>query len=308
LIERNKLRGIVPPMVTPLCEDGKTVHEAGVHQLVERLLGQGVHGVFVGGTTGEVYALDDEQWSCLVRFAVEACKGRVPLYAGVSSPSTGLAVGRARRAEQLGADVVVSLAPYYISASQSDLVRHFAALASATALPTLVYQYPGIVQVSISLDTYTRLAAIPGVVGIKDSQGDVTEFRRMVEVLRSNGRDMRLFLGTDTLTDVTVLIGAQGTVPSLGNIAAPWLVEAYEAAVSGQWERSAVAQAKASKLKAIYGVAGPESAFRGVFAGLKCALNLLGVEVGPTAPPMLPCNADETRAIESLLREQGLLA
>jgi 4-hydroxy-tetrahydrodipicolinate synthase len=307
VIERTKIRGVIPPIVTPLHADGETVNEPVVHQLVDSLIRQGVHGIFVGGTTGEVWTLDDEQWKRMLRAAVTACKGRVPLYAGVSSSSTGKAVRRVRMAEELGADVAVSLAPYYVPAAQSDIVRHFEALAAASSLPVLVYQFPTIVKVSITLDTYVRLMAIPGVFGIKDSQVDVTEFRRMVEVLRGGGQDARLFLGSDALTDVTVMLGGQGTVPTLGNIAAPWLVEAYEAAVAGDWKRSAAAQSKANALKKIYKPGGKESFFRGVFAGIKCALNLLGFEVGPTAPPMLPCDQEETRAIETILREEGLL-
>ena len=308
MIERSKIRGVVPPVVTPLLADGETVNEPAVHQLVESLISQGVHGIFVGGTTGEVWTLDDEQWVRLVRASAAACKGRVPLYAGVSSSSTGKAVRRVRMAEELGADVAVSLTPFYVPAAQSEIVRHFEVLAAASSLPVLVYQFPKIVKVSITLDTYVELMAIPGVFGIKDSQVDVTEFRRMVTTLRGGGQDARLFLGSDMLTDVAVMLGGQGTVPTLGNIAAPWLVQAYEAAVAGDWERSAAAQAKANSLKRIYNPASKVSFFRGVFAGVKCALNLLGFEVGPTAPPMMPCDKEETRAIETILREEGLLA
>jgi len=307
VIERSKIRGVIPPIVTPLLADGATVNEPVIYQLIESLVLQGVHGIFAGGTTGEVWALDDEQWQRLVHASVAACKGRVPLYAGVSSSSTAKAVRRVRMAEELGADVVVSLVPYYVPPAQSDIIRHFEALAAASSLPVLVYQFPMIVKVSITLDTYVRLMAIPGVYGIKDSQADVTEFRRMIEVLRCGDQDARLFLGSDTLTDVAVLLGAQGTVPSLGNIAAPWLVEAYEAAVAGDWKRSAAAQAKANALKRIYTYGAKISPLRGVFAGIKCALTLLGFEVGPTAPPMLPYDQEETHAVETILHNEGLL-
>lgn len=307
MIDRSRLRGIVPPIVTPLLADGETVNQDSVHHLIGALIDQGVHGIFVGGTTGEVWALDDVQWTNLVQSAVAACKGRVPLYAGVSSSSTGKAVRRARKAEELGADVVVSLTPHYVPSAQEDVVRHFEKLAAVTSLPVIVYQFPMIVKISITLDTYARLMQIPGVVGIKDSQADVTEFRRMVEVLRGDGQDARLFLGSDALTDVTVMLGGQGTVPTLGNIAAKDLVETYEAAVAGDWTRSKAAQEKANRLKRVYAPAMRVSFFRGVFAGVKCALNLMGFEVGPTAAPMAPCDAEETRAIREILCEEGVL-
>jgi 4-hydroxy-tetrahydrodipicolinate synthase len=307
LIERSRLQGIVVPMVTPFQPGGVTVHDAGIHQLVERLIGQGVHGVFVGGSMGEVWALDDAQWERLVRVAGEACRGRTPLYVGVSHPSTAGAAARTKRAAQLGADVVVALAPYYTQPSQAGIVRHFRALAEASDLPVLIYQFPGIVKTSITLATYMQLAEIPGVVGVKDSQADVTEFRSMVEMLRADGRDFRLFLGTDILTDVAVFLGAQGSVPSMGNIAAGLLVEAYEAAVAGDWAASAAANRRINALRAIYRVAATEAWFDGGLAGLKCALGLLGIEAGPPAPPLRPCDAQEAEVIAKILRSGGLL-
>lgn len=307
LIERSRLRGVVVPLVTPLCVDGVTVNEAGVRHLVDRLIRQGAHGVFVGGTTGEIWALDEAQWERLVATGIEACAGRVPFYAGVSHPSTAGAVARTKRAARLGADVVVALAPYYTPPSQGDIIRHFTALAAASDLPVLIYQFPGIVKVSLTLPTYAALAEVPGVVGVKDSQADVTEFRHMIELLRRDGRDFRMFLGTDALTDIAVLLGAQGTVPSIGNVAMPYLAEAFEAAVAGDWVRSAAAQLKINKLKAIYKVAATESWGDGFIVGLKCALDLLGVEVGPPAAPLRSCNTAEREAIAALLHEGGLL-
>lgn len=307
-MDRSKIGGVVVPMVTPLRADGVTVHETGVHQLVDRLVTQGVHGVFAGGTTGEVWALDDEQWSRLVRFAKEALAGRVPLYVGVSSPSTTGAVARARLAEQMGADILVSLAPYYIPPGQADIVRHFQALANATSLPVIIYQYPGIVKASIALDTYRELAKIPTVVGVKDSLADVTEFHHMILTLRDQGQDFRLFLGTDVLGNVAELMGAQGLVPSLGNVAASYIVEAYEAARAGDWPRSLAVQAKASALKAVYRVVAGDGPFDGFLAGLKGALTVLGVEAGPPAAPLRACTPPEADALADVLRCGGLLA
>ncbi len=307
MIERSQLKGVVVPLVTPLHEDGVTVNTEALQQLVDRLIRQGAHGIFVGGTTGEIWALDEVQWERMVVAGVEACGRRVPFYAGVSHPSTAGAVARVRRAARLGVDVVVSLAPYYTPPSQVDIIRHFTALAQASDLPVLIYQFPGIVKTSITVPTYEALADIPNIVGVKDSQADVTEFRHMIERLRADGRDFRLFLGTDALTDVAVLLGAQGTVPSIGNIAMPHLAEAYAAALAGDWPRSAAAQLKINRLKAVYRVAATESWGDGFIVGLKAALEIMGVPVGPPAAPLRACNAEERRQIAALLRAAELL-
>lgn len=307
MIARSQLKGVVVPLVTPFQPDGVTVNTAALQQLVDRLIRQGAHGIFVGGTTGEIWALDETQWERLVVAGVEACAGRVPFYAGVSHPSTAGAVARTRRAARLGVDVAVSLAPYYTPPSQIDIVRHFTALAQASDLPVLIYQFPGIVKTSITLPTYLALADVPGVVGVKDSQADVTEFRHMVEQLRADGRDFRLFLGTDALTDVAVLLGAQGTVPSIGNIAMPHLAAAFAAAEAGDWQAAAIPQRKINKLKAVYRVAATESWGDGFIVGLKAALEILGVPAGPPAAPLTPCTAAQREQIAGLLREGGLL-
>lgn len=308
MTELEQIKGVVCPIITPFQSDGATVHERGVHQLVERLIGQGVHGIFPGGTTGEVWALDDEQWSRLVRFCVEAVRGRVPVYAGVSQPGTAGAVARAKLAERLGADIVVSLAPYYAPPSQRDIVRHFQALASATALPVVIYQFPGIVKVSIALPTYAELAQIPNVVGVKDSLADVTEFRHMLNLLRGDGQDFRMFMGSDILADCVVLMGGQGVVPSISNVVGGWLVVAFESAVGGEWARSRGILSRVADLKAMYHITATGSIFDGLIASLKGALELMGVESGPPAAPIARLNAEQMKALETLLRTSGVLS
>lgn len=171
----------------------------------------------------------------------------------------------------------------------------------------MIYHFPGIVKSTITRETFLKLAEIPHVVALKDSLCDVTEFRHNVVNLRANGRDFRCFLGSDVLTDVVVLLGGQGTVPSMSNIAASYLVQAYEAAIARDWVTSAEAQLVPLALKEIYNVAGDTWFPHGVIAGPKCALNLLGVPVGAPAAPIPACNAEQTQAVEAILRKGGLL-
>lgn len=306
MFDRTKLRGVVVPAVTPFEDDGYTVNEPGVHQLIEFLVEQGVHGIFVAGTTGEAAALDDLQWRRLVQTAAAALQGRLPLLAGVIAPTTALAAARARQAADLGADVVVATTPYYYVSTQRELVAHFQAIARATPLPVLLYNIPQNTKVHITLAACMELAGLEQIVGLKDSAGNVTEFRKAVLALRAGGRDFRMFLGTDHLTDVAVLVGAQGTVPSLGNVAGRELVAAFEAASAGDWARSARHQERVAALARIYDVRG-EIHQTGIIVGLKCALTLLGIAAGPPAPPVPPPTGDELRQVEAILREGGLL-
>lgn len=300
------LFGIVPPLVTPFLPDGYTVSESGVHNLVDFVLAQGVHGLFVAGTTGEVAALDDAQWQRLVRFAVEACGGRAPVLAGAIAPSTAQAAARARWAAELGADAVVATVPYYYPPSPREIVAHYRAIAQATPLPLVIYNIPQLTKVGMTSEIYWQLARLPQVIGLKDSSGNITEFRRAVIRLRANRDDFKLLLGSDHLTDVAILIGGHGTVPSLGNLAGRHLVAAYEAAVAGDWATSVAHQERALPITQIYEVC-PDGPQTGIIVGLKCALNLLGIEVGPPAAPMHPLDDSQMRAVERILKDNGML-
>ncbi|MDQ7844566.1 MAG: dihydrodipicolinate synthase family protein [Armatimonadota bacterium] len=306
MFDRRRLGGIVVPMVTPFEDDGITVREQGVRRLVDFLIETGVHGIFVAGTTGEAAALDDAQWRRLVQAASGAGRGRVPLLAGVIAPTTALAAARARWAADLGADVVVAAAPYYYLPDRCELVAHFREIVRATPLPVLLYNIPQTTKVHLTLEVYLALADEEQIVGLKDSAGDVTEFRKAVRALRAGGRDFRMFLGTDHLTDVAALVGAQGTVPSLGNIAGRDLVAAWQAAAAGDWTESARRQERVAALTRVYDL-GREVHQTGIIVGLKCALTLMGIPAGPPAPPALPASAEEVRRVEAVLREGGLL-
>ncbi|MDR7561861.1 MAG: dihydrodipicolinate synthase family protein [Armatimonadota bacterium] len=301
-----RVRGIVVPMITPLEDDGVTVSERGVEALVEFLVGQGVHAIFVAGTTGEAAALTDTQWARLVAETHRALRGRLPLLAGVLGPTTAHAAARARQAADLGADAVVATAPYYYPPDPDELLRHFRAVLEATTLPVLLYNIPQTTKVDLPLAVCRELAADSRVIGLKDSWGDVTRFRRWTAVLRGGGRDFRMLLGTDLLTDVAVLVGAQGTVPSLGNIAGRHLVAVFDAAAAGDWTSAARLQATVADLTRVYdtGVGGPQS---GIIAGLKGALTLLGIPAGPPAPPVRPVDRTGMQRVEAVLREAGLL-
>lgn len=307
MLPPSALHGIVPPMVTPFEADGVTVSLTGTRCLVEHLVAQHVHGLFVAGTTGEAPALDTEQWARLVGETAAAVNGRVPLLAGVSAPTTSAAVQRARLATELGADALVATVPYYFSPSQRDIVAHYQAIAAASPLPLVLYDIPSITKVGIAQATYLELARLPSVIGFKDSSGDLHAARRTIWALEDAGRPLRALLGTDALTDLAILAGAHGTVPSLGNVAPGLLVAGYQAAVSGRWQESAAIQRQVQQLTAIYTVGRDMMPVAGMLAGTKCALDLLGVPCGPPAAPLRPLDEEERSAVAAILKAADLL-
>lgn len=302
------LGGIVTPLITPFEQDGSTVNEQAVRALVEHQVGHGIHALFAAGTTGEVAALDDVQWRRLIRATAEAVNRRIPLIAGVSAPTTGGAVIRARQAAELGATVVTATTPYYYHLNQQEIISHYQALLDATPLPLVLYNIPHLTKSPIAPETVLQLAGSPRIIAIKDSSGDITAARRLLLALRQAGRaDMSLLLGTDILIDVTLVMGAQGVVPSLANVAPAVLVAAWEAAATGNWAESSLHLERANRLTRLYQV-NQQKMEGGIIPGLKGALSIIGIDCGPPAAPMPALDAAQRQQVEAILREEGVLA
>ena len=131
-----EIKGIIVPILTPMHED-ETVNYAEFINQIERLIDTGVHGIFVFGTNGEGYILDEKEKSEIIRTAVRAVNGRVPVYAGTGCVSTRDTIRMSRKAKELGADVLSIITPSFAAASQEELIRHYETVANAVDMPIL---------------------------------------------------------------------------------------------------------------------------------------------------------------------------
>ena len=236
--DHTQLQGILPPVLTPLNED-ETVDEHSLAALIDYQISEGVHGIWVCGTTGEFAGLDAQQRAIAVRVAVQTAAGRVPVVANVGDGSTALAIRHARVAAEAGVDVIALTPPYYYSNNQPELLDHFRAMRAAVDLPLLVYNIPQTVKVKLDVATMVTLANEGTVVGLKDSQNDLDWFRSVLVATREKAPDLRAFLGTRALIDAAVLIGGAGSIPGIANIYPRWCAECHNAAVQGDWASAA---------------------------------------------------------------------
>jgi len=300
------LKGIVSPLITPFLADAETVNVEATVALVEYQVQRGVHALFVAGTTGESFALDDEQWRRLLRTVTATVAGRIPVIVGVSMPGTAGAARRAGWAAELGADYVTATIPYYFLTSQQDIVRHYRAIEDATSLPLVVYNIPHLTKISIAPATYLELAQSPRMVALKDSSGDITALRRLKWALAERGReDIRLLMGTDLMIDAIVTMGAHGVVPSLANLAPHVLVSAWDTAAAGDWATCRRLLEQAAHLTRVYQVH-PSGAEAGTVAGLKTALAQIGIDCGAPARPSVPLDEAGQAAVKTILQGGGL--
>ena len=165
------VKGIIPPVVTPMKEDG-TVNEQELKNQIRRQIQAGVHGIFTSGTNGEGYILTREEKEQVLELAVEEAGGRVPVYAGTGCISTRETIQQSRRARDIGADVLSVITPFFASASQEELYGHYKAVAEAVPeMPVILYNIPARAGNFLAPATVERLGHMDNIIGIKDSSG-----------------------------------------------------------------------------------------------------------------------------------------
>lgn len=301
------LRGIIPPVCTPMHED-YSVDPASLARLLGFLLDGGVHGVFVLGSSSEALFLTDNQRATVMETTVKTVAGQVPVLAGVFDVTTSLAIEHARAASRAGVSGLVLTAPFYATFSQDEIVAHFQAVREAVDLPILAYDIPSTVHVKLQRDTVARMAHEGLIVGIKDSSGDDANFRGVVLATRDLP-EFSTFTGSELVVDAALLFGASGSVPGLGNVDPAGYVRIFDAARVGDWETARREQERLYRLFSIIysgtpGRVGPTASALGAF---KTALMLRGVIVtNVVGRPMTRLNDAETERVRRGLEAAGL--
>ena len=301
------LKGIIPPVSTPLTADGE-VSVPDLERLLAFHLDSGVHGLFMLGSTSESIGLTDAQQESVIATAVRVASGRVPVLAGAIDFTTNRVIDRARRHERLGVDGHVVLAPFYIKPSPAEIVRHFTRIAEAVSAPVMAYDIPGAVQTKIDRGSLRTLAQAGAIVGLKDSSGQEANFRG---VLLDNADlpEFRVFTGSELMADIALALGAHGCVPGLGNVDPAGYVRLYDAFIAGDATAVRAEQDRLYGLFAITSVAQrPEVGWSAAAWGsFKAALVVRGViaQAMPTAP-MSPLTDDEMARIAAILEAAGL--
>jgi 4-hydroxy-tetrahydrodipicolinate synthase len=290
------IRGIIPPVATPM-QDNEDLDLPRLKSFIDFQLAAGVHGIFVLGTNSEFYALDDDEKQRVIATAVEHVRGRAPVFAGTGAESTREAVRLTKVAEREGVQGVSVITPYFVMPSQMEIADHYRRIAENTSLPIMLYNNPATCGgVKIDVDTVVRLAEVPNIRGIKDSSGDLTNTNEMI---RAVPRNFSVLMGRDTLIYPALIFGAKGAVPATGNIAPHLLVEIYEAFQRGDHASSLAAQTKLNpvRMSLTLGTAP---------GGVKAALQLLGMSIGPSRRPVAPLPPDKLEKMRAALRAGGL--
>lgn len=296
-----RLRGIVPPLVTPLSSDDQ-LDVAGLERLIEHVLGGGVHGLFVLGTTGEGPSLSYALRREMIERTCRQVNRRIPVLVGITDTSREESLELAKIAADCGAFAVVAAPPYYFPITQSDLATYFVRLADESPLPLFVYNMPACCHVSISRETFAACTQAANIAGIKDSGGDLEFFKSLLP-LRDARPDWSIFIGPESLTADATLAGGDGGVNGGANLWPQLFVDVFAAAEARQLDRLARLQRDVQRLGQIYSVGRDFISFA---RSTKCALELTGLCSGRMAPPFEQYDETAREQIVQFLLGLGL--
>src|SRR6184192_3162135 len=285
---------VLTATVTPFDADGNVDYDR-YRELCGFLVDNGSDGVVVNGTTGEASTLSEEERVGLIRAALEAIGDRATVIAGTGTNSTAHSIDLTEHAHEAGAHGVLVVTPYYNKPPPRGIVEHFKAVAAATDRPVIAYNIPGRVVVNIEPETMAELAEIPNVTAVKQSNPDLEQARRIVEL----GLD--LYAGDDNLVLPFVEVGGEGGVCVHTHVVGPQVKE-----MTGRFRAGDLAGARR-----IDDELAPAYELIGVVTGpiqIKAALNMLGHEVGGLRLPLVEASEDEKAQIRSCLERLNLLA
>lgn len=280
------LAGCYTALITPF-RDGQ-IDVPALRALVERQIAGGVSGLVPCGTTGEAPALTATEWDRVVSTVIETARGRVPVIAGTGSNGTATTIERTERARTLGADAALIVTPYYNRPTQDGLYQHFAAITTAVDLPIVLYNVPGRTAVNLLPETAIRLAALPGIVAIKEASGSLDQASQIV---LDGPRDFAVLSGDDSLTLPIMGVGGTGIISVVSNIVPEAVSALTTACLAGDYSTGrAIHLALFDLCRAMFVETNP--------VPVKAAAALLGYCTPEVRLPLAPLSESAQRRVE----------
>lgn len=289
--------GVHGPVTTPFRADGELDRQA-FEKNVRAHLSQGLHGIIATGSTGEAPLLDEHEREQLVGWARKLVPSDKLLIAGIGAESTRVTIERAKRVAQRGADAALVVAPHYFGAAVTEegLRGHYSRLADASPIPILLYNIPKYMHFRLSGALVSDLARHGNIVGIKDSSGAQDS---MQEYLAAQSATFTVLTGNGQFFRTALGMGARGGILAVGLFASAITMQVWEAFKRGDGASADATQALLTPLaKTIVGELG--------IAGVKTALDAVGLTGGAPREPLLPLPRADQERVRQLLRDAEL--
>lgn len=294
-----RFEGIIVPMITPFRKD-HSLDEDRLREFVDYLIDGGVHGLFPSSSIGEFTSMTPQERKKVIEIVIEHANERVPVIPGTGSSDLGGVREMLRFIEDLGGSGAVVVTPYYLRPDQEGLIDYFNRVASSCQMPILMYQIPMMTGVSMTGSTIARIAEEnSNIVGMKDSSGDMAG---VLEIKRKAPRDFLIFQGFDVLLVPSLEYGCAGGMVGTPNILPEIAVDAFAKIKEG--DPKSARSIQTTKLSPLFEACMSQGVFP---AGFKHACSILGLDLGPTRPPIRSMTIEEKGRLEDELRNLGLM-
>ena len=292
------LKGIIPPIVTPLINNNK-IDEAGLEKLIEHLISGGVHGIFLLGTTGEGAHLSYKLRKDFIKKSCSLIDNRIPVMVGITDTCIEGSLEIAEAAKSAGANAVVVAPPYYVPITQIEMVEYLENLAPQLPLPFLMYNMPSCTKMHMTVDTIKKAKEL-GAIGIKDSSGDMAYFYSLIEEFK-NSPEFSIIAGSELFLPETITYGGHGAVAGGANLFPRLFVDLYEASIAKDLEKIISLREKLFKIEnSIYNIGSYSSRY---IKSIKSALSAMGICNDYVAQPFRKFNEAERNVIKQNLKE-----
>ena len=290
------LQGSIVAMVTPFHEDGSVNFDV-LTQLLERQIAEGTDAILTLGTTGEYSTMSHEEDAAVVEHTIRVVDGRVPVMVGSGSNCTATQIEKSIEYQNMGADALLLIAPYYNKANPEGMYRHFAETADKVNVPCILYNVPGRTGCSIPVSVVEKLSAHPNIAGIKEASGDMSYAMKIAHCV---GPDFALYSGNDDITVPLMSIGGSGVISVYANV-----MPAMCHQITADWFAGRQEEALANHLKYL-------DLMNNLFIEVnpipvKSAMNMIGLNVGPMRLPLCEMSEEHQAILRASLKEAGLL-
>lgn len=297
-MKHTPVRGIIPPIITPMNED-ESINISELRAQVNRQIEGGIHAIFCFGTNGEGYILTGKEKQLVLETVIEETGGRVPVYAGTGCISTKETVEQCRMAQAAGADVLSIITPCFAAASQEELYEHYKTVAAAVDMPIVLYNIPARTGNALAPATVARLAQIENIVGAKDSSGNFSNILGYISAGKAkNNGNFSVLSGNDQLIIWNLLAGGTGGIAGCANVYPRVMASIYDLFMEGKIEEAKAANESIASFRACFKYGNPNTI-------VKTAVALLGYPVGKCRAPFNQVPEEGIEALKKVLAENA---
>lgn len=283
-------------MVTPFTEKNQVNFDA-FDKSIDFQIDQGTDALLACGTTGEPSTMTSQEKRDVIRFTVEKAKGRLPVLAGVGGNNTAEVVRDSIEAEDLGADGLLAVNPYYNKTNARGLISHYQAISDAVSIPIIVYNVPSRTNYNITPEALLELSKLKNVRAIKEASGNIAQ---VLEMFRLCGDTIDIYSGNDDMVVPLLAAGGKGVISVVANIAPADTHNMVKAFLDGNLQDSLDIQIKLMPLvNALFCEVNP--------IPVKTAMNLMGFNMGPLRLPLAEMEDNTLALLKQSMEEYGLI-